>query len=225
MKKDKWCYDGKWISFYFANRFDISYKKCGYFDPRPRIIIALGFFSLTIILPFYDKEWENECDPPKWGIAIHNNTFWVYRGGKGNDKGGNKWWTYDFPFINKKWMRTSVLLKDGTWANETPGNKMNFYEDSWNEKKMTYTYEYTDSYDGEVIPTTIYVDEREWRPKWLTWTKLFREVRRTIDIHFSKECGRRKGSWKGGTIGCSYELLKDETPIECIKRMEKEREM
>ena len=75
MKKDKWCYDGKWISFYFANRFDISYKKCGYFDPRPRIIIALGFFSLTIILPFYDKEWENECDPPKWGIAIHNNTF------------------------------------------------------------------------------------------------------------------------------------------------------
>ena len=101
MKKDKWCYDGKWILFYFSNRFDISYEKCGYFDSRPRIKIALGFFSLSIILPFYDKEWEeNECDP-KWGNAIHNNTFWIYRGGKGNMNGGNKWWTYDFPFINK----------------------------------------------------------------------------------------------------------------------------
>jgi hypothetical protein len=39
----------------------------------------------------------------------------------------------------------------------------------------------------------------------------------------SKECGERKGSWKGGTLGCSYELLPNETPLDCLKRMEKER--
>ena len=28
---------------------------------------------------------------------------------------------------------------------------------------------------------------------------------------------------KGGTISCSYELRKDETPEQCLRRMEKER--
>lgn len=55
------------------------------------------------------------------------------------------------------------------------------------------------------------------------WTKLFALTRKTIDINFSREVGKRKGSWKCGTIGCSYTLLKGETPLECIKRMEQER--
>jgi hypothetical protein len=39
-----------------------------------------------------------------------------------------------------------------------------------------------------------------------------------------KEAGKRKGSWKGGTLGCGYELKKNETPLECLRRMESERE-
>ncbi len=73
-----------------------------------------------------------------------------------------------------------------------------------------------------MIPTTIYVEEREWRPKWLKWTRLFAKTKKTIDINFSKECGKGKGSWKGGTIGCGYKLLPNEHPLDCIKRMEKE---
>lgn len=211
-----------WIIFYWGWHFDISYQVCGYFDNRPRINLDLIFFSLTFILPFRNK-WKNECDPPKWGISIHGNTFWIYKGGKGNGKGGNKWWTWDIPFFTKEWFRTSVLLKDDTWEHETPKIRKNFYETEWKQKQKSWTYDYTDSYDGAVIPTTIYVHEREWRPKWLMWTKLFAFTRRTIDIDFSKECGKRKGSWKGGTIGCSYELLPNEEPLDCLKRMEKER--
>jgi len=80
-------------------------------------------------------------------------------------------------------------------------------------------------YDGEVIPTIIYVEEREWRRKWLKWTSLFSKINRTIDVHFSKECGKEKRSWKGGVIGCSYPLLKNEEPLDCLKRMEKERDL
>lgn len=211
-----------WIIFYWKWCFDISYETCGYFDNRPRINLDFIFFSLTLVLPFRNK-WTNECDPPKWGISIHGNTFWIYRGGKGNMNGGNKWWTWYFPFITQKLVRTSILLKDDTWEHETKGNKKDFYKDEWKEKQKSWTYDYTDKYDGEIIPTTIYVDEREWRPKWLTWTKLFAKKRRTIDIHFSKECGERKGSWKGGVTGCNYGLLANETPLDCLKRMEKER--
>lgn len=211
-----------WIIFYWGRSFDISFEICGYFDNRPRINLDLIFFSLTIVLPFRNK-WTDECDPPKWGISIHNKTIWIYRGGKGNLSGGNKWWAWDLPFISKEWVRTSILLKYGTWEHETKGNRKKFYNDEWKQKQKSWTYDYTDRYDGEIIPTTIYVEQREWRPKWLKWTRLFADVSTTIDIHFSKEVGREKGSWKGGTLGCGYALLPKEHPLDCLKRMEKER--
>ena len=213
-----------WVIFYWGNHFDISYEICGYFDNRPRINLDLIFFSLTFVLPFRNK-WTDECDAPKWGISIHNNTVWIHRGGKGNMKGGSKWWTWYIPFLTKEWVRTSILLKGGIWEHETKGNRKDFYKEEWKEKQESWLYNYTDSYDGEVIPTIIYVDEREWRPKWLMWTSLFAKKSRSIDIHFSKEVGKRKGSWKGGTLGCSYELLPNELPIDCLKRMEKERKL
>jgi len=184
--------------------------------------LDLIFFSLTLILPFRNK-WTDECDSPKWGIQIHSNTFWLYRGGAGNMNGGNKYWAWYIPFITNEWIRTSVLLKDDNWEHETKGNKKDFYKDEWKQLQKCWNYAYTDSYDGEVIPTTIYVEEMEWRPKWLCWTSLFAKVRRSIDVRFSKECGREKGSWKGGTVGCSYALLPNEAPLDCLIRMEKER--
>ena len=36
--------------------------------------------------------------------------------------------------------------------------------------------------------------------------------------------GERVNSWKGGTVGCSYSMLKGETPEQTLRRMEKERE-
>lgn len=223
MNKEKWIFENKWIIFYWTRVFDISYEVCGYFNNRPRINLDIIFFNLTIKLPFRNK-WTDECIPPKWGIAIHNNTFWVYKGGKGNLNGGNKWWTWDIPFVNEKWIRTSILLKDYTWANETKGNSMDFYSNEWKDKQKSWNYLYTDKYDGTKIPTIIYVEEREWRPKWLSWTKLFNRVNTTIDVHFSEEVGNRKGSYKGGTLGCGYTIKKNETPLDCLKRMELERD-
>ena len=220
MKEAK-VYKRSWFTFYFTNSFDISFELCGYFDNRPRFNFDLGFFSLELILPFRNT-WTDECYPPKWGISIHNNTFWIYKGGKGNMGGGCKWWTFYIPFITKDWYRTSILLKDGTWEHETKGNKKNFYKDEWKDKQAVWDYDFTDKYDNTIIPTKIYVNEREWRPKWLKWTKLFAKVSTDIDVHFSKEVGKRKGSWKGGTIGCGYQIRPNETPLDCLKRMEQD---
>lgn len=222
MRKEKKIYRTPFSTFYFTNSFDISFELCGYFDNRPRINIDLIFFSFELILPFPNK-WTDECDPPKWGIAIHNNTFWIYRGGKGDFSGGNKWWTWSIPFITLEWVRSSILLLDETWEHERRGENKSFYNQEWKSKQKTFNYLFTDKYDGEIIPTKIYVEEREWRPKWLTWTGLFKKVRTTIDVHFSKEVGSRKGSWKGGTVGCSYELFRGEHPLQCLERMESER--
>jgi len=70
---------------------------------------------------------------------------------------------------------------------------------------------------------TISVEEREWRPRWFKWIGLFNKIRTTIDDDFDAEVGERSGSWKGGTLGCGYELLPKETPLQCLRRMERER--
>ena len=104
----KYSKNNDWVVFYWRWGLDISFEICGYFDNRPRINLDLIFFSLTIVLPFWNK-WTDECDSPKWGISIHHNTVWIHKGGKGNMNGGSKWWTWDIPFLTKKWYRTSIL--------------------------------------------------------------------------------------------------------------------
>jgi hypothetical protein len=55
------------------------------------------------------------------------------------------------------------------------------------------------------------------------WSNLFNRIRTTIGVEFNDEVGERSGSWKGGTLGCGYEILPNETPLMCLRRMEKER--
>ncbi len=67
---------------------------------------------------------------------------------------------------------------------------------------------------------TYNVERRTWTWRWIPFIK---KVNTSIDVSFNDEVGEKSGSWKGGTIGCSYHLLKNETPLEALKRMEKER--
>lgn len=65
------------------------------------------------------------------------------------------------------------------------------------------------------------VEEREWR--LLHPRSPIRRVQRYIDVKFADEVGRGVGSWKGGTIGCGYNMLPGESARECLERMERER--
>lgn len=222
--QDKLSYSGKWIEFYFGWYFHLKYSVCGYFDNRPRISIGLLFFNFIIILPFYNK-WKSESTPTDYGIAIHNNTFWIYTGG--TPMGGTSWIAWDIPFFTMLWMRTSILLENDDWVHITRNDEIDIFSEEWAEmirKQKEWLYYYTDSYDGKKIKATIKVEEREWRPKWLTWTRLFSKVRRTISVTFHEQVGSGKNTYKGGVTGCSYEMLPGESPISCIQRMEADKE-
>jgi hypothetical protein len=207
------------------------------------LIPILSFFSLWFLLltPFIFFGWGQlyinlpiktgiqDCESAAWGFNYHNNKIWIYVGGGGNFEGGKKWKTITMPW-DLEWYRTSTLMNDGyDWFHETKKNRKQWsgtdvgsYD--WLEKnKWKETHQYVDKYDGTIVNATISVEEREWRRRGLYWSKLFSKTRKTIDVEFDKEVGKEKGSWKGGTIGCGYELLPGETPYECLKRMEKER--
>jgi hypothetical protein len=43
-------------------------------------------------------------------------------------------------------------------------------------------------------------------------------VRRSLDLQFSAEVGKRKGSWKGGTIGHSIDMMPGELHEAAFRR-------
>jgi hypothetical protein len=212
-----------WMSFYpgfFKLNFKIS--PAGYFDNRANIIFSLGWGQFFIHIPFITSKYD-ECEPPRYGFYFYATEKWwpdcfvICKGKK--TKHIDLPWAYE-------WIRTSKLLKDDTWAHSTKKSRKDFYKNEWQEKlwSESYSYIYTLK-DGTIQEriATIKVEEREWRQKWIKWTKLFSMIRKYIDIEFSDEIGERTGSWKGGTVGCSYNMLPNETPLECLRRMEKER--
>ena len=220
--------DGKWYRLWKDMGFEISYRLCGHFDSHPEIHISMFGYHQVFKLPWTNDKWSDECDPPRWGIAVSDNTFWLYKGGKGNLNGGSKYWAWDLPFVTKVHMDDKHLVEvlDGFSSKMIKVSDLEKEKPYWrdNPKILKRYYDYTDKYDGQIIPTIYYVEHREWRRKWLTWTKLFSSVQDYIEIEFKTEVGSQKGSWKGGAMACSYDLLPGETPQECIKRMEQTRD-
>lgn len=85
---------------------------------------------------------------------------------------------------------------------------------------ITQPYRYVRR-SGEVQERTATIQHGQtlWTRPWLPWRKLVD----AIDVRFSDEVGEGTGSWKGGTIGCGYIMKPGETPVECLRRMERER--
>jgi hypothetical protein len=217
--------DFKWG--YFAPRagFELVLNRGTYFDQRYAINLALGWGKFMVYLPFKTK-LEEGCDMPRYGFAIHNDTFWIYKGGDYEDgQCQNQWISWYLPFFsytfdghwvqnkNREWVQMSRSRKDGL------PEGYEFRKDGAYVETHPYTYTLK---SGKVQnrTATCTIEKRKWHRKWFPFLTMERQV---IDIEFSDEVGERSGSWKGGTVGCSYELKPDETVYECLKRMESER--
>ena len=259
MRKEYMTEDSRWVSFYPEFSAGFFVEKAGYFDERPCVHTSSTQLALLVLLPilaayslwflfavpFLVFGWGKlyihlpirtgiqDCDSAAWGVNYHSNTLWIYIGGGGNFQGGRKWKTFTMPW-EMTWVRTSTLMNDGQWFNETRGNSIRHERDedgtkpgtySWLDKnKWKQTHPFPDKYDNTVVNATINVRVMEWRQRWLTWAPFFSKVVKSIEVEFDKEVGSRKGSWKGGVMGCGYDLLPDETPLDCLKRMQRERD-
>jgi hypothetical protein len=233
MRKEKYknhtVYKNDWMEFCTGwHKINFRVDPASYFDNRALISFSFGWGQFYINIPFIRSKYY-ECDPPDYGFYFYSvdqwyptSFVWCW---------GRKTYHYDMPW-NYEWLRTSRLLKDGSWLNEKRGDRKKGIESNWwkeetQEKLWKETHPYTYVLKNGTVQNrmaTIKVEQREWRPKWFMWTSLFKKISTDIDIEFDGEVGERTGSWKGGTLGCGYNLLPNETPLECLRRMEKERE-
>jgi len=128
-------------------------------------------------------------------------------------------WEEDDDPNNWDWVRTSLLMPDGSWATEDKTKQIDLIEikrlnQQWYEKHH-YLY-ITRHGNNQSCMAQIRVEEREWVHK----PTGNRKIKRDIDVQFENELGTQAGSWKGGVVGCSFEMLPNETPLETLRRME-----
>lgn len=132
-----------------------------------------------------------------------------------------------YPFKKRSWSNHLPWTQLRTYRDTLYDDKLNIFHeivnnegtmfikgsfDEWYKKKEecpTVSFLLRD-YDGKEIIAKTYIEEREYRKgegkfKWLS---LFYKpiIHRSLQIEFDKETGPEKGSWKGGTTGCSIEI-------------------
>lgn len=174
---------------------------------------------LSVFVHFpYRHVPKSKCEPwmrewQRWGFSVCDDALHL----AWNERSRVIW----LPWFNQVPQRHEVRRSDGSWS-PFVGSWEQKETDGREEFKVPYTYKLK---RGEVQNrmATVYVERRAWRPRWFTWTSLFEESRQSISVEFSDEVGERSGTWKGGCIGCGYEMLPGETAEQTLRRMERER--
>lgn len=176
--------------------------------------------------PFYFDTHERE-----YGISISEGAAHIHYGPQTHDSCTSKSKCYFIPWRSWRHVRRSLYDLCGkhfvTLPNVAARLGMDERRNQWAVEEAltkacpTQDFRFAD-FDGEEITATTRIEEREWKlgEGKFKWLSLFRKpkIRRSLDLHFSSEVGRRKGSWKGGTIGHSIDMLPGELHEQAFRR-------
>lgn len=192
-------------------RFGFSAELCLFeegYSLKIHLVWPLLFISLKWLPSRAPKEMMES-----WGFDFHERSIHL--------NWGHRCKILHFPWEFRR-VRNEVLREDGSWGPFVGSWEHDKEADGRAIEEHPYRYVLRDGTVQNRI-ATIHVEESEYRwrsAKWLPWP---RKIYRCIEVEFDGEVGEKSGSWKGGCVGCSYEMKPDETPAECLKRMERER--
>lgn len=201
---------------YFAPRFgfELTIQQGGYFSSNYAVNVCLGWGAFHVRLPFHMKR-DPGCEWGTYGISVHSQTFWVYRGW-GHPAG------WDLPLATWVFDSHEIMNVNGEYESVPSKTK------AWEMRELDTTLKETFPFvyilkNGTVQERTATVtqERRTWHRKWFPFSKMVIEV---IEVEFSGEVGERSGSWKGGVTGTSYKMKPTETREQTFERMLQERE-
>lgn len=225
----------EWLFGKYARDFAIT-ATFGYGDSDAGVCLHVcipWLFSWFLVVPHV-----YHCRESQTGIGIHNGAFWIYPlTDEHEQRHDHPWWkknyAFHFPWTFKHRL-TEILehkanlpgVQKTVW-NDRDKNFMDSYGERKNVQASVtkvYPYEYKLK-NGEVQQrqAAVSVERMTWVARW--WPIIpIKKVRTSIDIAFNEEVGEGTGSWKGGCLGCGYDMLPGETPLVTLRRMERERE-
>lgn len=168
-----------------------------------------------------------------FGFSCSDGFLQVFRGLRTNDSSTDRSWNCFLPWTQWRHIRHSFYGLQGEHVyDEQQGSSLG--DKGWRERQAredavpSRIFAFKD-FDGEALTVTTKIEEREWRfgTGWFKWLSLFRrpKISRSLSVSFSNETGRRKGSWKGGTMGHSIDMQPGELHESAFKRYCAEHEM
>jgi hypothetical protein len=188
------------------------------------------------------RDWYWSIDPRQYGFSCSDGHFNVYYGRTGGsmcDSRIEQRWSCFLPWTQWRHVRHSFYGLLGERLYDEPQGRWGKLGDKewrehWDARQAredavpTVTFAFKD-FDGEDLTAITKIEEREWRfgAGYFKWLSLFRrpKISRSLDIRFSGETGKRKGSWKGGTVGHSIEMLPSELHESAFRRYCQEHDM
>lgn len=205
-------------SFHLALlKFNLTLKLPQIIKPTTKKVIATTWNEETV--KRIGRNWYEEKVEREYSIAWSGDHVSIHYGALTHDSETDKYKGFFIPWIQYRFVRLSYYNSDGKLLfNEPKKHHWGIFFDTLVPKSKFNLIDF----DGEEIEATVHTLEREWRKGegYFKWISLFYKpiIRRCIEINFNKEVGEEKGSWKGGTIGHSIELLKDEMQDGAMKR-------
>lgn len=170
--------------------------------------------------PFYFESHEREL-----GFTAVEGALHVYYGRQTHDSETTKSKLWFFPWREHKMIRHSLYDLEGDHFATLP--EWGFrHKNGWEVRNAieevcpTQKFAFKD-FDGEDIIATTKIEEREWQRGKGVFRLFYlgrNKVNRSLDLQFSSEVGKRKGSWKGGTIGHGIDMLPGELHAAAFKR-------
>lgn len=189
----------------------------------PKLIFELFFITIFLKSPF-DFKQDKDGNGQTYG-------FYTYPSFKSPEalvlEWGHKRLHIDMPWTYK-WYSTELLDWDYKTIYEDRVGKRSSWEEQFSIKEKwiksdAKTFDYTYTLKNGTVQhrkATCIVERRTWKMRGWPWKKY---AKTTLEVTFNDEVGERTGSWKGGTIGCGYEMLPGETAEQTLRRMERER--
>lgn len=182
------------------------------------------------------QDWYWKIARREYGFSLNGDDFFQIFYGRqphdGNSREEQRW-SWFLPWTQWEHVRHSYYGLSGEhyWTEPQPKTKNRLgwqeFHEKYDERKAmedscpAVKFSFTD-YDGEMLTATTRIEEMEWYrgTGWFKWLRYFMKpkVRRSLDINFSGETGRRKGSWKGGTIGCGIDMFPGELHESAFRR-------
>lgn len=213
-------------------------------DRSAMLRLSLASHTFIAAIPSIIKPWRRWVDTSKYdwssgpgsgywdvhrrefGFSYSEGFLQVFLGPQTHDSGTTKSWCKFLPWTQWRHVRRSLYDLDGKHVWTEPEG-LGYVGGAWEARKAaeaacpTRTFAFSDI-DGEQLTVRTRIEEREWRfgTGWFKWLSLFRKPRitRSLDLAFSGETGKRKGSWKGGTIGHSITMLPGELHEAAFRR-------
>lgn len=167
------------------------------------------------------RDWYFDVTEREFGATFLDDAVHLHFGAQTNDSLTHRSKVLFVPWLNWRHVRHSIYGLHGEHVRTE--QKGESWETGYEARKACPTASFDfDDFDGERISVRTHIEEREWRRGTgsFKWLSLFcrPRIHRSLDLAFSKETGERKGSWKGGTISHSIEMLPGELHESAFRR-------